>query len=327
MVEESQRKTPEHDSDYDGAWKEALRRHFRELVEKYFPAVAAEVDWNVLPVWSDKELSQVLGESGRRNRTVDVLVKLQLRSGTEQLILLHLEIQTSHEKDFERRIALYNSGLFWVFKQRVVTLVILADLREDWVPTEDTFCLADFESRLRFPACKLIHRLRSDWQDDHSLPVQVARAQIEALRTASDPEGRYRAKWQLVRKLYDLGYNVEEVREIFRLIDWMMHLRGDLDEQFEEQLMTFEESLEMPYVTSVERIWQARGEARGEARGIARGLLKPLAKICGPLSEEIDQRIHNLSIEKLDALAEAFLDFNSIDDLQAWLANNDSSDQ
>ena len=63
----------------------------------------------------------------------------------------------------------------------------------------------------------------------------VARAQIEALRTAGDPEGRYRAKWLLVRGLYDLGYNAQQVREIFRLIDWMMHLRVDLETQFEQR--------------------------------------------------------------------------------------------
>ena len=85
---------------------------------------------------------------------------------------------------------------------------------------EDLFQVADFESRLRFPTCKLIDRLETDWRDDHSLPVQLARAQIEALRTTGDPERRYRAKWRLVRKLYELGYNAEELREIFRLIDW-----------------------------------------------------------------------------------------------------------
>ena len=30
----------------------------------------------------------------------------------------------------------------------------------------------------------------------------------------------------------DQGYNAEELREIFRLIDWMMHLPGDLDREF-----------------------------------------------------------------------------------------------
>ena len=36
----------------------------------------------------------------------------------------------------------------------------------------------------------------------------------------------YQAKWQLVRNLYEIGCNADQVRELFRLIDWMMHLRG-----------------------------------------------------------------------------------------------------
>jgi hypothetical protein len=89
----------------------------------------------------------------------------------------------------------------------VPTLVVLADLRRGWLPQEDVFQVGGFESRLKFPICKLIDRLDGDWWDDHSLPVLVARAQIEALRTAGDAEGRYRAKRLLVLGLYDLGYN------------------------------------------------------------------------------------------------------------------------
>ena len=104
---------PVQDSDYDGAWKEGLRMYLRQVIERYFPAVAAVIAWEHPPVWSDKELSQILGQTGRRNRTVDLLVKLRLRDGGEQWILLHLEIQTSYEPDFAERLALYNSGLFW----------------------------------------------------------------------------------------------------------------------------------------------------------------------------------------------------------------------
>ena len=228
MNDESSCREPEHDSDYDGAWKEALREHLAEFVEKYFPAEHAAIDWSHEPQWCDKELSQVLGQSGQRNRAVDLLVRVRLRTGQEQWILLHLEVQSFYEEGFAVRISLYNAGLYWVFKRRVLTLVVLADLRRGWRPEEDVFQVGTFESRLKFPVCKLIDRLAVEWQDDHTLPVLLARAQIEALRTAGDPEGRYRAKWSLVRSLYDLGYNAQQVREIFRLIDWMMHLRARL---------------------------------------------------------------------------------------------------
>ena len=170
---------------------------------------------------------------------------------------------------------------------------------------------ADFESRIRFPVCKLIDRLRTDWQDDYSLPVQLAWAQIAALRTAGDPEGRYQAKWQLVRNLYNLGYNAQQVRELFGLIDWMMHLRADLEERFKQQLDELEESLEMPYVTSVERIAKSEGGATV--------LLKLLTKRWGALSEEIQQAIRRLPLEEQATLGEALLDFHTAQDLEIWL--------
>jgi hypothetical protein len=214
MAARRRKNVSEQDSDYDGAWKEVLRQHLREILEKYLPAIAAEIDWRHSPQWSDKELGRILRQRRRRPKSVDMLVKVRLLNGAEQWILLHLEIQSRREAGFEFRIFRYNSGLVWVYGQRVVTVVILADLDETWRPHEEVFRLGDFESRLRFPVCKLIDKLDRDWRDDHSLPVQVARAQIAALRTAGDPAGRYRAKWQLVRNLYELGYNAEDVREI-----------------------------------------------------------------------------------------------------------------
>jgi hypothetical protein len=185
-----------------------------------------------------------------------------------------------------------------------------------WRPSEDVFTVADFESRLRFPVYKLIDKLDAEWRDDHSLPVQIARAQIAALLTAGDPQGRYRAKWQLVRNLYNLGYNADEAREIFRLIDWMMSLPEDLNQTFEQELSTLEECLAMPYVTSVERI----AEAKGKARGGASVILGQFTKLCGPLPEDLEQRVRQLSIEGLKELGKALLDFRSVQDVQAWLA-------
>ncbi|MCY2988120.1 MAG: hypothetical protein NTY19_09695 [Planctomycetota bacterium] len=84
-----------------------------------------------------------------------------------------------------------------------------------------------------------------------------------------------------------MGYNAEQVRELFRLIDWMMHLRADLEERFKQELDQLEESLQMPFVTSVERIAKAEGRTEGRTEGGATVLLKLLTKRWGPLPEEL----------------------------------------
>jgi len=73
------------------------------------------------------------------------------------------------------------------------------------------------------------------------------------------------------------------------------------------------------------------GEARGEARGVAKGkaegkaegestvILRLLQRRCGPISAATTARIQALPLEKLEALAEALLDFSGPADLTAWL--------
>lgn len=89
-----------------------MRQHLPAFLAAYFPAMYAVVDWSAAPQWLDKEVSQVLGRPRRRNRAVDVLVKLGLRSGGAQWVFVHLEIQTGYDKRLVHRIAHYNSGLF-----------------------------------------------------------------------------------------------------------------------------------------------------------------------------------------------------------------------
>jgi len=61
---------------------------------------------------------------------------------------------------------------------------------------------------------------------------------------------------------------------------------------------------------------------RGEARGEAKVTLRQLSRRCGPLSGEQESVIRSLPLERLEALAEALLDFEGMADLNAWLAAN-----
>jgi predicted transposase YdaD len=75
---------------------------------------------------------------------------------------------------------------------------------------------------------------------------------------------------------------------------------------------------------------EARGVALGEARGIVLGQVQGEAKVtlrllsrrCGPLSAEQESVIRSMPLERLEALAEALLDFEGMADLHAWMAAN-----
>ena len=60
--------------------------------------------------------------------------------------------------------------------------------------------------------------------------------------------------------------------------------------------------------------------AEGEAREAAKMTLRLLNRRCGPLSEATTAQIQALSVDQLEALADALLDFQGSADLAAWLA-------
>jgi predicted transposase YdaD len=67
---------------------------------------------------------------------------------------------------------------------------------------------------------------------------------------------------------------------------------------------------------------EARGVALGQAQGEAKVTLRQLSRRCGPLSAEQESLIRSLPLQRLEALAEALLDFEGMADLDAWLAAN-----
>ena len=70
------------------------------------------------------------------------------------------------------------------------------------------------------------------------------------------------------------------------------------------------------------------GERQGEERGLNQGIqqeaqslvLRQLPRRCGQLSHEQELAVRALPLEQLEALAEALLDFDGPEALDAWLA-------
>ena len=57
-------------------------------------------------------------------------------------------------------------------------------------------------------------------------------AHLKARQTHGDPAGRHAWKVRLVRSLYERGFSPKDVRELFRLIDWLMELPPALNDVF-----------------------------------------------------------------------------------------------
>ncbi len=203
------------------------------------------------------------GEVGRRY--VDKLVKVWTKDGVERWVLIHVEVQTAPEAEFPQRMYVYNYRIFDRYNRAVASLAVLADDDPDWRPAEFRTELFGCETGIRFPAVKLLdlaaHESMLETSDNPFSKVVLAH--LKARQTRADPADRHAWKIRLVRGLYERGFSAQDVRELFRLIDWLMELPPALSDLFAEEVDKIQQERRMPYITSVERVWHCRGLRQG----------------------------------------------------------------
>jgi hypothetical protein len=102
----------------------------------------------------------------------------------------------------------------------------------------------------------------------------VVMAHLKAQETRKDNQARKYWKFELVRQLYERGYNRNEVFNLFKFIDWIIKLPKPLAREFWTELNTDEESRKMPYINSAMRKLALRGASRKIQRFSPRSCLK-----------------------------------------------------
>ncbi len=254
-------------ADYDSAWKEALDLYFEAFLRLLFPEVHRQIDWSRGYESLDKEFQQIVREAELGRRYVDKLVKVWTKDGTECWVLIHVEIQTTREADFPQRMFVYNYRVYDRYNRPVASLAVLADDDDTWRPTEFRSSVFGCETGIRFPAVKLLDfAAREATLEASDNPfAQVVLAHLKARQTRDDLVARHAWKVRLVRGLFERGFSAKDVRELFRLIDWLMELPPTLKAVFGQEMDKIQEEKRMPFVTSLEYHYQRKALHKGIA--------------------------------------------------------------
>jgi hypothetical protein len=261
-------------SDYDSPWKEALDVYFEPFVALLFPAAHAEIDWSRGYEPLDKELQKIAPRAETGRRTVDKLMKVWRQNGEEEWVLIHVEVQAQEDPEFVVRMYVYNYRLFDRYNRKVVSLAVLGDDQPGWRPDRFGYDLWGCTIDFRFPVVKLLDYAGrvEELERDPNPFAAVVLAHVKAMETRRNAESRWTWKVRLIKGLYERGLDREEIRRLFRLIDWIMALPKGLDRKFWLEIEKFEEARKMPYITSVERLGMEKGKKEGKKEGRKEGL-------------------------------------------------------
>jgi predicted transposase/invertase (TIGR01784 family) len=219
--------------------------------------------------------------------------------------ILHLEFQTRwiSEPPINFRMLDYWVRLYRLYRMPITQVVILL-----LPPSEDT----EIETTFEFEQTRHQYRVVKIWEEDPSLfladsallpfatltaqPTESLLMQVASEVGKMEPEAQRQEMASYVQIMAGLRFDTTLVKRLFR-------------EDIMKESVIYQEIFET-------------GEQQGEQRALQREktlILRLIARKVGEVPQELRSSVELLSIDRLEALGEALLDFNSLQDLQNWL--------
>ena len=121
--------------DFDGIWKDFALFFWRDILHDFIPALYDMADLEREAESLDKELHEIIeSDTEKENRKsskryVDCLLKIYLRNGSEEWVLLHIEIQGRGGEMISLRMFRYHCLIFLRHKRHPAAIAILTAKR------------------------------------------------------------------------------------------------------------------------------------------------------------------------------------------------------
>ncbi|MCX6584437.1 MAG: hypothetical protein NT166_30065 [Candidatus Aminicenantes bacterium] len=306
----------------DSAWKEIIEKFFEELMQLLFPGIHDAIDFSKPREFLNTEMRPIAPFNDMGDRTADVLVKVQLKSGTYSYIciFIHIEVQSEPQEHFMERMYIYN---YRYYDKRleigtpVISLAILTDDDENYRPNEYRVSFCDFDLRMKIPIVKIMD---FKWEKRHRERLEkatgpmalVIKAQLKSIELKKAGEDiRYEAVKELIRECYRAGYSSNDIYPLVKFIEWVIRISKENEKRLKEEIVKIEEVYNMPYLASWERSARRKGKIEGKVEGLEEGMVKKAKETARNLLEmhfDIDKiaKVTGLKKEEVKKLASAF---------------------
>ncbi len=234
-----------------------------------------------------------------------------LRSST---VILHTEFQTVGDETMPFRMADYYLRLKRKFPAQTIQQVVIYLKRTS----------SNLVRQERYITPVMTHQFRVIRLWEEPVEVFLSTPGLLPYAVLSRAADKQSVLTQVVRELEQ----IDNPREQSNLVAATSILAGlELEEQIIRQLMRNPVMRESTMYQSILREGRAEGLEQGLEQGLIQGrtvegralVLKQLTRKLGSLSIDVTAKVSALSLEQLEALGEALLDFTSIADLESWL--------
>jgi hypothetical protein len=281
--------------------------------EAFLLEAAVFVDFGAVE-FVDKERFTLDG----RKRTGDLLVKTRFR-GEETGFLIHLEHQAQRDTDLGRRMLEYFMLDWREYDLPVYPIAVLSHRRVA-EPASAPLTVNFPNKRVLEFDFDVIDLGRLDAEAYVKMPNTAALALSSRMKIQR--ENRREVITQFASTLAQLMPERSVAERVAGFFFAYQPLSKEEALQLREEIGTFGSTEMRERIMQLTNPWIEAGKQQGRQQGEVELVLRLLARRLGNLSADEQQAVRALPLEKIEALGEALLGFDSHADLTNWLRQN-----
>ncbi len=218
--------------DFDTRWKELIYAFVEEFIQYFLPDLYQDVDFAVEPQFLEQELHKLFADEERKGKKIsDKLIKVRLKNGEDNFILVHVEIEGDAPSHYPREVFKYYYRIYDRYEADINTLVIYVG---DQVPlSHNVYNRNTYGTKLSFEFHSYVvkNQTEADLLASPNICALAVLANLYVLQSKNDYAKRFGFKRQLLNLLLERKHSRRSIVDIFGFIRLLMLLPEELEQK------------------------------------------------------------------------------------------------
>ena len=262
----------------DTLWKGILENLSEDFLRFFFKDADELFDMEKGFQFLDKELEQIFPqENSESPKFVDKLIKVYTRTGREEWILCHVEVQGYNDKNFAKRMFTYFYRILDKYGKPVTAIAIFTDADKKFHPEIYEYEYLGTKNTFHYNTYKILDQNEQQLaEDDNPFAIAILTVLLALKKKKLDDESLYNLKYTLAKNLLQKKIPKKKIDDL--LIFLQLYVRfadSEYNVKFEKVI---EELTENKATMGIREMVMERAEKEGLARGLEKGLVQGLEK-------------------------------------------------
>ena len=289
LTDVAQEKTVEYGTpDYDGLWKKIIADLFEEFMLFLAPDLYEEIDFTQKPDYLQQELYKKIIQKKKGRNDADLIVKVFLKNGKDQWILIHIEVQEKDSSDFPERMFRYFYRIYDKFDRKVYAIALMTNDKESGYCNYFHYNFFGTMVDYKYPVYRFNdHSIEELEQSNNPFAIAVIAGKY-ASKHKTDVDKRFYFKRKLMIQILRTYSQHEKkprtyIIALFYFIDYLLQLPGEYSERLDHELIKTnrkdgeqgiqaEKEILSPTLTRLLNTLKEQELAEVEKRGIEKGI-------------------------------------------------------